>query len=86
MEEIFELYNGISLNDFLVSRQSELDYDEQRDTADYYLSFLKATDYAVNKIMEAQLLGVPCKDYTEVLRAREYARNNVGGYIETWNQ
>lgn len=43
-----------------------------------YRTFLLHTDYVPNKIVEAQALGIPLdQDYTEVLQARAYAREQL---------
>ena len=43
-----------------------------------YLLFLQATDYVACKLAEAQFLGTTLdEDYTEVLQARECAREQI---------
>lgn len=43
-----------------------------------YRTFLLHTDYVPNKIVEAQALGIPLdQDYTDVLQARAYAREQL---------
>jgi hypothetical protein len=43
-----------------------------------YQTFLIQTDYIPNKIVEAQALGTTLEeDYTEILQAREYAREQI---------
>ena len=43
-----------------------------------YQTFLIQTDYIPNKIIEAQVLGETLdEDYTEVLQARKYARQQI---------
>lgn len=45
---------------------------------DFYRTFLIQTDYVPNKIIEAQALGTPLdQDYTEILQARAYAREQI---------
>lgn len=45
---------------------------------DLYLKFLSLTDYVACKIAESQFLGTALdEDYTEVLMAREYAREQI---------
>lgn len=39
--------------------------------------FLMATDHIPNKIIEAQILGEPVEDYTEILRYRQLARDEI---------
>ena len=43
----------------------------------YYQTFLNQTDYVVNKIIESNILGKETKDYTEVLKARQFARDEI---------
>lgn len=44
----------------------------------FYQTFLIQTDYIPNKIIEAQTLGETLdEDYTEVLQARKFARNQL---------
>ena len=45
---------------------------------DWYTTFLKATDYIICKLVEASYLGEKLeKDYTELIKARRYARDMV---------
>lgn len=46
-------------------------------TRDWYYTFLCQTDYIPAKAMEAQLLGDSIDDYTEILEARKYAREQI---------
>lgn len=39
--------------------------------------FLMVTDHIPNKIIEAQILGEPVEDYTEILRYRQLARDEI---------
>lgn len=39
--------------------------------------FLMVTDHIPNKIIEAQILGEPAEDYTEILRYRQFARDEI---------
>ena len=71
MENIIKKYLGISLQDFL-------NQEEGRSEIDYYYSYLLTTDYIPNKIIECQFLNEECKDYSEELRARKYAREKIG--------
>lgn len=71
MLEIMKQYLGISLYDFL-------NQEEERLEIDYYYSYLLTTDYIPNKIIECQFLNEECKDYSDELRARKYAREKIG--------
>lgn len=43
-----------------------------------YMTFLIQTDYIPNKIIEANFLGQPLdEDYTEILQARQFAREQI---------
>lgn len=45
---------------------------------DWYMTFLKQTDYVAYKVAEALYLGEePDEDYTEILQARKYARTMI---------
>lgn len=56
----------------------QLEGSEAAGTAAMYRSFLIQTDYIPNKIIEAQALGTPLdQDYTEILQARAYAREQI---------
>lgn len=44
---------------------------------EFYESFLIQTDHIPNKIIEAQALGEPIKDYTEILEYRQFARDEI---------
>ena len=46
-------------------------------TRDWYFTFLCQTDYIPAKAMEAQLLGDSIEDYTEILEARRWAREQI---------
>ena len=48
---------------------------------DYYYSFLVMTDYIANKLVECEFLGIECDDYTEELKARQYAREKINEYL-----
>lgn len=39
--------------------------------------FLMVTDHIPNKIIEAQILGETAADYTEILRYRQFARDEI---------
>lgn len=44
---------------------------------EFYRSFLALTDHIPNKIIEAQIIVKPVKDYTEILRYRQFARDEI---------
>ena len=43
----------------------------------FYETFLIQTDHIPNKIIEAQILGETVEDYTEILNARKFAREQI---------
>ena len=51
--------------------------DELNPDAEVWLAFLNVTDHIPNKIIEAQTLGKPIEDYTEILRYRQFARDEI---------
>lgn len=55
--------------------------EEGRTEFDYYQSFLIMTDYIPNKLIESEFLGIECDDYTEVIKARQYARTKINEYM-----
>lgn len=56
----------------------ELVGNEKQGETLFYQSFLIQTDYIPNKIIEAQVLGIPIdQDYTEILQARAEAREKL---------
>ena len=63
-KEILERYNMAEMYCY----ESEIDF---------YQTFLIQTDHIPNKIIEAQILGEPAKDYTEILRYRQFARDEI---------
>ena len=72
--ELLERYHLKPLSYYLQTA----DGNEQEVTKAFYSSFLIQTDYVPNKIIEAQALGKEvAQDYTEVLEAREFARNQL---------
>lgn len=77
MEEIFLKINGFLLKDFLENHKTDEDYHEANLIMDYYLIFLRNTDYIPNKLIEAQVLGAKCQDYNDVLAARQFAREEI---------
>ena len=73
MENILKKYvYGETLEEYL--------QEEGRTEFNYYQTFLEATDYMANKIIEAQFLNTECDDYTEELQARQYARDKINEY------
>ena len=68
-ENLLERYKMGSLDFF-----AQVEGTENAEAA-FYQTFLLKTDYAPNKIIEAQALGVELnQDYTEDLQARAFAR------------
>lgn len=53
------------------------DITEYECPQDFYITFLIKTDHIPNKIVEAQILGEPAEDYTEILRYRQFARDEI---------
>ena len=53
------------------------DITEYECEQDFYYTFLIQTDHIPNKIIEAQILGEPAEDYTEILRYRHFARDEI---------
>lgn len=53
------------------------DITEYESEQDFYYTFLIQTDHIPNKIIEAQILGEPVEDYTEILRYRQFARDEI---------
>lgn len=53
------------------------DITEYESPQDFYHTFLIQTDHIPNKIIEAQILGKPAEDYTEILRYRQFARDEI---------
>ena len=53
------------------------DITEYECEQDFYYTFLIQTDHIPNKIIEAQILGEPIEDYTEILRYRQFARDEI---------
>lgn len=43
----------------------------------FYQTFLAQTDYIANKLIECQVTKAHCDDYTEELKARQFARNRI---------
>lgn len=75
MEKIFEKYMGESLEKYIE--------EEGRYEYDYYYTFLTYTDYISNKLIDTQVLGIECDDYTEALKARQYARDQINKILGT---
>ena len=56
----------------------ENDFGKSKDTEiTFYRTFLIQTDHIPNKIIEAQILGETVEDYTEILNARKFAREQI---------
>lgn len=53
------------------------DITEYECPQDFYRTFLIQTDHIPNKIIEAQILGESAEDYTEILRYRQFARDEI---------
>lgn len=51
--------------------------EDKENEAEVWQAFLNATDHIPNKIIEAQILGEPVEDYTEILRYRQFARDEI---------
>ena len=67
MNEVAERYGIASLETF----------QEEFTEIEFYESILNQTDHIPNKIIEAQILGEPAEDYTEILRYRQFARDEI---------
>lgn len=77
METLISKYNGVTLPEYLESHKHDDDYDAPNYSIDYYMNFLKRTDYVPNKLIECQVLNVDCQDYTDILLARKFAREQI---------
>ena len=72
-EELIARYNMGNIEDYeaLAGSRKKGEYD-------FYRTFLIQTDYVPNKIIEAQAMGEQVdQDYTEILQARAYAREQI---------
>lgn len=68
------------LNRYHINKNSPFFSDN---SIDLYMTFLNQTDYIPNKIVEAQFLGTTLdEDYTEILQAREYAREQINELLK----
>ena len=60
--------------------------DYEKGEAEYYHSFLAQSDYVAAKIAESVYLGEKLEeDYTEILRARKFARQRINEIEEANN-
>lgn len=72
-EDLLVRYNMGNIEDY-----EALAGSKEKGEYDFYRTFLIQTDYVPNKIIEAQALGTPLdQDYTEILQARAYAREQI---------
>ena len=72
-DEILARYHMIPLTGYK-ERYGDTDETERV----FYSTFLTQTDYVAAKLAEAAYLGqTPGEDYTEVLAARQYAREEI---------
>ena len=72
-EDLLVRYNMGNIEDY-----EALAGSKEKGKYDFYRTFLIQTDYVPNKIIEAQALGTPLdQDYTEILQARAYAREQI---------
>lgn len=60
-----DFYNADGINNKLVCER------------EFYEFFLTQTDYVAAKLIEAQVLGVECQDYTDILMARDFSRKRI---------
>ena len=73
-ELILKKYNFPKLEDYL--KLCSIDSNTAAKT-EYYQQFLICTDYIPNKLTESKILGIECKDYSEELVARQFAREQI---------
>ena len=59
------------------AREINLNKEDVENEAEIWQAFLNATDHIPNKIIEAQILGESTEDYTEILRYRQFARDEI---------
>ena len=72
-EELIARYNMGNIEDY-----EALAGSKEKGKYDFYRTFLIQTDYVPNKIIEAQAMGEQVdQDYTEILQARAYAREQI---------
>lgn len=78
-ENILEKYGLPTLKDY--KNKDNTTYGEEL----YYRTFLAHTDHIPNKIIEQQILLGVAEDYTDILQAREFARNEINRLIAQYN-
>lgn len=72
-EDLLVRYNMGNIEDY-----EALAGSKEKGKYDFYRTFLIQTDYVPNKIIEAQAMGEQVdQDYTEILQARAYAREQI---------
>lgn len=72
-EDLLVRYNMGNIADY-----EALAGSKEKGKYDFYRTFLIQTDYVPNKIIEAQAMGEQVdQDYTEILQARAYAREQI---------
>lgn len=93
MDKIFIKYVGRTLETWVMENKEFYDGGGINNPyvcqLEFYHMFLQETDFITAKIIEAQILGSTCKDYADVLSAREYAREQINALeltIEENNQ
>ena len=59
-----------------ISTYEEYVHDKES-LEEYCRLILRVTDHIPNKIIEAQILGETAEDYTEILRYRQFARDEI---------
>lgn len=81
MDNIFIKYTGRTLEDWIEENDEFYNgggvNNPHACKIEFYQYFLENTDFITAKIIEAQALGLEIKDYSEVLLARQYARDQV---------
>lgn len=71
--EILDKYNIGSIETYVA-----MSGDEEQGKIDFYKTFLIQTDYIITKTYEFATLGLEMdEDYTEVINARQFAREQV---------
>ena len=72
-EDLLVRYNMGNIEDY-----EALAGSKEKGKYDFYRTYLIQTDYVPNKIIEAQAMGEQVdQDYTEILQARAYAREQI---------
>jgi hypothetical protein len=81
MDNIFKEYIGYTLSEWITENDEFFNgggiNNPHACKLEFYHYFLQQTDFVSAKIIDAQILGVECKDYTNVLNARAYAREQI---------